>query len=173
MAGALVKISETTVSSAVSSVTLTGIDSTYDVYMLKTFGIEASTSGASLHGRVTVGGSPDTTSNYDFSAKNMVSTATFLNESYTNFDYMALSNATYEATTGSASNGIYYLFNFNNSSEYSFVTQEETAFRHDSILHGRAGGFVSTVAQSCNGLNFFMSSGNIEAGTFTLYGLKK
>ena len=32
MAGSLIKIAETTVSSAVASVTLTGIDSTYDVY---------------------------------------------------------------------------------------------------------------------------------------------
>jgi hypothetical protein len=35
MAGSLIKIEETTVSSAVASVTLTGIDSTYDVYMVR------------------------------------------------------------------------------------------------------------------------------------------
>ena len=33
MAGSLIKIDEEIVSSAVASVTLTGIDSTYDVYM--------------------------------------------------------------------------------------------------------------------------------------------
>ena len=35
MAGSLIKIDEEIVSSAVASVTLTGIDSTYDVYMVK------------------------------------------------------------------------------------------------------------------------------------------
>ena len=34
MAGSLIKIDEEIVSSAVASVTLTGIDSTYDVYMV-------------------------------------------------------------------------------------------------------------------------------------------
>ena len=34
MAGSLIKVAETTVSSAVASVTLSGIDSTYDVYKI-------------------------------------------------------------------------------------------------------------------------------------------
>ena len=40
MAGSLIKIQETTVSSAVASVTLTGIDSTYDVYQFIISGLE-------------------------------------------------------------------------------------------------------------------------------------
>ena len=40
MPGSLVKITETTVSSGVSSVTLTGIDSTYDVYKFVFSGLE-------------------------------------------------------------------------------------------------------------------------------------
>jgi len=30
-----------------------------------------------------------------------------------------------------------------------------------------------TVSQATNGVNYFMASGNITSGTFTLYGLKK
>ena len=37
MAGSLIKIDEEIVSSAVSSVSLLGIDSTYDVYMVKIY----------------------------------------------------------------------------------------------------------------------------------------
>jgi len=42
MAGSLIKIDEEIVSSAVASVTLTGIDSTYDVYVVKLNNVFAS-----------------------------------------------------------------------------------------------------------------------------------
>jgi hypothetical protein len=75
--------------------------------------------------------------------------------------------------TSEVANGIHYLFNFNNASEYSFFTNEETIVRHDTDLEGRQGGGVLTVAQATDGVQYFLGSGNISAGTFTLYGLKK
>ena len=42
-----------------------------------------------------------------------------------------------------------------------------------AVLEGFQGGGVHTVAEANDGVNFFVVSGNIEAGTFTLYGLKK
>ena len=65
MAGSLIKIAETTVSSAVASVTLTGIDSTYDVYKVVLSDIATDTDNVFLETRVTVSGTPDTTANYD------------------------------------------------------------------------------------------------------------
>ena len=41
MAGSLIKIDEEIVTSAVASVTLAGIDSTYDVYMVKVIMLES------------------------------------------------------------------------------------------------------------------------------------
>ena len=64
MAGSLVLISEATASTS-ASITLTGIDSTYDVYMLTAVGIEPDTDNTFTKLRVTKSGSPDTTSNYD------------------------------------------------------------------------------------------------------------
>ena len=43
MAGSLIKIDEEIVSSAVASVTLTGIDSTYDVYMVRLNNVQPET----------------------------------------------------------------------------------------------------------------------------------
>ena len=43
MAGSLIKIAETTVTSAVSSVSLVGIDSTYDVYMVRVSNLQCDT----------------------------------------------------------------------------------------------------------------------------------
>ena len=58
MAGSLIKIDEEIVSSAVASVTLTGIDSTYDVYMVKIFGVYFATDKDSITMRVTTSGTP-------------------------------------------------------------------------------------------------------------------
>ena len=65
MAGSLIKIDEETISSGVSGVTLTGIDSTYDVYILKFNNIKVGTDTAQVRFRVVTGGSSDTSANYD------------------------------------------------------------------------------------------------------------
>ena len=69
MAGSLVLIQETTVSSATASVSLVGIDSTFDVYKLKMNNVSVGTVNANVNLRVTESGTPNTTSNYDFAYK--------------------------------------------------------------------------------------------------------
>ena len=56
MAGSLVKIDEEIVSSAVASVTLTGIDSTYDVYMVRVSNLVPATDDARTQVRTTTSG---------------------------------------------------------------------------------------------------------------------
>ena len=53
------------------------------------------------------------------------------------------------------------------------MTRETTQYDNNPRLISRTGGGVHTVAQTCDGLQFFVTSGNIDSGTFTLYGLKK
>ena len=62
-----------------------------------------------------------------------------------------------------------HIYNFNSSSEYSFLTQEEVNWSHNPRLTGIAGGIVHTVASASDGIQFLVSAGNITAGTFTLY----
>ena len=62
-----------------------------------------------------------------------------------------------------------YLYNFNNSSEYSFITMENVNRNQGGALKGRQGGAVLTETQATDGVQFFMSSGNIASGTFTLF----
>jgi len=75
--------------------------------------------------------------------------------------------ATLDNASFAGSNGVYYLFNFANSSEFSFVTIESTHFQ--STVH--------TVASASDGVfisfDNFASGSTIETGKFTLYGLKK
>lgn len=171
MAGSLIKIDEEIVTSAVASVTLTGIDSTYDVYMVRYNNVLPVNDNVLLSNRVTVSGTADTTANYDYAYKLLQANTTFSNVSATNDTDNVLGT---NGTGGNEStNGIMYLFNFNNASEYSFGTVENTLREADTNLRGIQGGYVHTVAQACDGIQFFYASGNIASGTFTLYGLKK
>lgn len=170
MAGKLVQVATNTVTSAVASVTLTGIDSD-DVYMVAVMGYIPQTDDKDLFARVTKASdsSADSTANYDRASKLLRTNTTFSNSSATNQTEMRLANGTGNAT-GETAHCILYLYNFNNSSEYSFITVEQTGLNASSIHMGKQGGEVMTVAQSCNGINFFVEGGgNILSGTFTLY----
>ena len=172
MAGQLVQVATETVSSPVSSVTLTGIDSD-DVYMVAMNNVVPSNDTQLVQVRVTESGTPNSTSNYDYAYKQMKGNTTFSNGSSTNQSYWFIFSYTGTGANEST-NGLMYLYNFNNASEYSFCTLEQSFTNNDSNLRGFQGGAVLTVAQSTDGINFFMSSGNIDTGsTFTLYGLKK
>ena len=176
MAGSLVKVDEVIVSSATSNVTLTGIDSTYDVYMVKIFGVYFATDRDSITMQVTTSGTPQTGSNYGYAGR-------FIGSDVTTQNYHSSSDTDIRIAIGADSsekvgNGILYLFNFNNASEYSFVTNESSYFSSDadsSGVRGFQGGGVHKVAEANDGVHFFeeFSGANIEGGTFTLYGLKK
>ena len=174
MAGSLIKIDEEIVSSAVASVTLTGIDSTYDVYMVKMNNVQLDTDTKSIQYRFTVSGTAQSTANYDYAHKVLRSNTSFANESATNQTQAFINSYTGTGTgTGETTQSILYLFNFNNSSEYSFVTKEQVTVDFNARLIGGQGGAVYTVAEAHNGIHFFPNSGNIATGTFALYGLKK
>ena len=171
MAGSLVKIQETTVTSAVASVTLTGIDSTYDVYMVKLNNVVPVDDNKYLIYRFTVGGTADSSANYDQALKELRADSAFDNVAQTNQTSGSFDNA--GTGTEEQNNNVMYLFNFNNASEYSFATVEGSARSSAGHLRARQGGSVLTVAQACDGIQFLYTSGNIDNGTFTLYGLKK
>ena len=171
MAGALIKIDEEIVTSSTLSVTLTGIDSTYDVYMVRVNQMESVNDNVNPFLRFTVSGTGDSSANYDYAFKTLRADTTFGNDAVTNDNEINLDNI--GTGTQEQFNCIMYLFNFNNASEYSFMTLEGVNRNSNAILKGRQGGGVLTIAQATDGVEFFMSSGNIDNGTFSLYGLKK
>ena len=177
MAGSLIKIDEEIVTSAVASVTLTGIDSTYDVYKLVVSNLTVGTDGSYLYGRVTEGGTPNSSGNYAYAAKFLRADNTFTNLSHAARSVFAMTERT-EITNGFC-NGIFYLFNFANASEFSFMTIEEVHIQYQlTTIRGQQGGAVFKQASACDGIQLFLidNSGNpanIASGTFTLYGLKK
>ena len=165
MAGQLVQVATNTVTSAVASVTLTGIDSD-DVYMVAFNNFVPVSNGQSIQMRVTESGTPNTTSNYDVAQKRMFANTSFLNSSATNESKFLGFSGTGNGA-GQNGNCIMYLYNFNNASEFSFCTWEQSV--SDGNLAGRQGGGVFTSASACDGVQLFAGSGNIASGTFTLY----
>ena len=173
MAGSLVLIQETTISSPVSSVSLVGINSTFDVYKVTFSNIFASADD-DMQIRVTTSGTADSDSEYDLASIDLKTSGSFGNSSATNQTQWDFSAGIGTSGTNSH-NGVMYLFNFN-TSEFSFVTMENATTRQDTSdeLFGFQGGGVHTVAETNDGINFFLASGNnIAGGTFKLYGLVK
>ena len=167
MAGKLVQIATNTVSSAVASVTLTGIDSD-DVYMVAINNFVPSTDSTDPVTRVTVSGTAQSTSNYDRAIQILKANTSFGDVTGTNrsaFDVLTGAGT----GEGEQNNAILYLYNFNNSSEYSFISVENCANNASNSFFGSQGGAVYTVAEAHDGLSFSLSSGNIASGTFTLY----
>jgi len=122
--------------------------------------------------RVTTSGTPDTTANYDEAYKILRANTTFSNQSATNLTQITVAPSLGN-NTGEKANATMYLFNFNNASEYSFMTVEQVMVNANAEAKGGQGGYVHTVAQACDGIQLYASSGNIASGQFVLYGLKK
>ena len=172
MAGSLVKIDKK-IASSDSSVTLTGIDSTYDVYLLVINNMHPSVANADLGIRVTEGGTANTTSNYDGAYRFFRTASSFGNTALPNEDKFGTGSYIGAGDTGDRAVGVHYIFNAPNSSEYTFITHERVQTAESNELTGEQGGGVFTVASAVDGVHIFISSGNMETGTFTLYGLKK
>jgi len=174
MAGSLIKIDEEIVTSAVASVDLGGAnwDSSYDVYMITISGYVPDSDVNDLRARVLESSTPNSTANYDRAEKVLRSDTTFGNSSATNQTFYDLTTSVGN-DTGEQMNGILYLYNANNISEYTFLTYENVQLSATALLIGNQGGAVFTSASQVNGLQFFPGGGNIGSGTFTLYGLAK
>lgn len=173
MSGSLNLVSSVSVSSATASVTLTGIDSTYNVYKVIGSNLRPATAGI-LEARVTKSGSAQTDSEYDVAFLGMYTGGTFVHEGDTGRDSCYIYN-TYEETTATGrGNGlVMYLFNFNES-EYSNMTIEQTYSHSAGATAGNQGGCIHTVASASDGIQFLWSAAqNFEEGDFKLYGLSK
>lgn len=169
MSGSLIKIDEEVLSGTVSSVTLLGIDTTYEVYKVVISNAQVTTDESDVKIRFTESDTPNTTANYDSAHYHLNSQQAFNTQTETNSTSMDLS-LNIGNDTGEAFNSVVYIFNAPNSSEFTFITCENTILSKTAELRGKQGGGVFTVTSAVNGIQFIES---MDTGTFTLYGLKK
>ena len=172
MAGSLVLIEEVTASSS-ATVTLNPLNSTFDVYKVVFENVVPATDNVKLQMRFQNSSGDVTSSNYDFAHKVFKTFSSFDNDSATNQSAFDLTDQELGTATGEVGNGVMYLFNTTNSSEFSFYTIEASCIDDNGNLYGNQGGGVLTVAESHVAVTFKMASDNIASGVFKLYGLKK
>lgn len=166
--GKLVQVATETVTSAVASVTLTGIDSD-DVYMVAYNNLTTDTDDRGISMRFTYGGVTQTIANsIDTANKKLRADTTFSNRNQTNVDYVRLDQFLGTGTSETGQ-GIIYLYNMNSTTEYAFCTFEDVTYNYVPFLAGGQGGSVfKQTGTARDGVTFFQSS-NFTAGTFTLY----
>ena len=142
---------------------------TDDVYVLTYHSLFMSVDGRVAQIRYTKSSdnSADTSSNYDQAWQSMYSNGSAYPGQNQNQPHH--SNNSKGTTLQESQSGIWYLYNFNNSSEYSFVWQESVNITETPEYTGMFKGHVLTVAQACNGIQFFANANAIASGVFTLY----
>ena len=158
MAGQLVYVNKAVSDGSATTIKVTGIDSD-DVYLLVLKLIQTQNNNETINLRVTKSGTADSTSNYDRAYKIFSSTGAFSNGSFTNGTGTRIMENVDDANGGGQ--GIFYLYNFNSSSEYSFLTNENVCTVSNQSA-GVSGGSVHTVASASDGIEVYGSSG----GTF-------
>ena len=177
MAGSLIKIAEAEVTSSTASVTLTGIDSTYDVYIV-TVRDHQGVNDTYSRLRVTESGTAKSTSTYDFAHKYLKSDTTFADNTSQNNNAYDFTSTVENDTSRGGANAVIWLYNFHVSGQHKFINSVEVHNQGGTTdirgLQG-AGEYYdpdsSTSVQ--DGINIFMNSGNIARGKYSLYGLKK
>jgi hypothetical protein len=173
-------IQEQTASSSSTISFTSGIDSTYDSYVFKFINIHPATDNVSFSFNLSTDGG----SNY-----NVTKTTTYFyaylgeNGSYGILEYVAgldlaqstsdqpLSNNVGNDNDQSAS-GELFLFNPSSTTFVKhFISTTNQYDRADISVNPRMAGYGNTTS-AIDGVRFQMSSGNIDAGTIKLYGIK-
>ena len=177
MAGSLIQVDTFTIGSAVSSVIIGGGSSgsssynfainTNDPYLLTYQNVFMSNDGASFSTRFTVSGTGDSSSNYDQASIGMYSNTTFYRSGNVNLN--ALTNYGMGTTTQESQSGWWYLYNFANASQYSFMVMNSINVTETPEYVGAVKGADLKESQATDGVQIYANSGNISNGTFTLY----
>ena len=171
MSSSLIKIQETTASSS-SAITLTGIDTTYNVYLVVYNNVVGGTDNVYLNLRSTVSGTADDSSAYEWAGR-VQSVGGFANHYGSGQNHMRLSDGTLGTGTSEFCNGFIYVLNANSSSQFTSYVSDCAVRNSGATLSSTVASFVHQEAQTTDGVSFFTSSGNIASGRFVLYGLKK
>ena len=167
----LVKLSTTTVSSAVASVDLTGMSSTYDFYQCH-FTLTPATDNVNVFVRfIDSGGSAISSSAYAGGLSNEGGGELINTNGATTMEIgSSVGSDTNECMSGVLFSGPA------NSTTHQCGLFGHTAYTNNGGNHASTTvkySFLKGNMQVITGLQFKCSSGNIEAGTFTLYGVAK
>jgi len=158
MASKLIYVNKVVSDGSATTLKVTGIDSD-NVYLLALRLIQTQNNNEVINLRVTKSGTADSTSNYDYGTKVLSSTSGFTNNGYTGGSATRIMENVDDAYGGGQ--GIFYLYNFNSSSLYSIIQNENCCIVSNQTA-GAIGGGLHKVASASDGIELYGTSG----GTF-------
>ena len=178
--GGLVLLSEQTASASASISFTSGIDSTYDIYKFEFINIHPATNDITFQFNLSTNGG----STYVVTKTTTLFRATHGEDgSSGGLSYLPSSslaqNTAYQALAQSVGNdndqnigGYLYLFNPSSTTYVkNFITNVNSTAHSDRTNNEFAAGYGNTTS-AVNAINFKFSSGNIDAGTIKMYGIK-
>ena len=178
-AGAMTLISTTTASSSSTISITSGIDSTYPIYLLKFINVHPSANGEKFQVNFRDGGSA-----YD-ATKTTTAFESYQNEAgssaaltYQTGNDLAQSTGAQHISDGQGNEndesccGQLFLFSPSSTTYVKHFLIEANMYNGgDFSVQDFVAGYCNTTS-AIDGVQFSMTSGNIDAGTFKLYGIK-
>ena len=168
MAGKLLQVDTTTITSATASFSIGGIDDD-SVYMVTCNSVNVQNQNEDVFIRIGTSSSADTSNNYDYIAKNLYTGGNFIdNQSVNNTSWVNVFINQRTAGIGSG-NAVMYLHNFYNTNVPSTIIFDNVhTYTGGNNIYGVQGvGHHTQGAQQTH--IYFGYGGNIINGTFTLY----
>ena len=176
LGGSLELIEEQTISSAVASLDFTSIKgSKYDVHLLQIGNIIPATDAQPTFLRFSNdgGSSFEAGTNYKYAFQNGgYGSGTFEEHKSTGTSAIYITNNTGNATNETI-NLYCYIYNANNSSEYTYATFQGVFMFTTANMVMNFGGGVYDTAETINGFQILKNSGNMTQGFAKLYGVKQ
>ena len=160
---ALQQINKSILSSPASAIEVTGIDSD-NVYMLTIRNLEPVDNAVYPLLRFIVGGSAVATTDYAYANKNIKSAVSFSNMANSSQTQILLLSEQNGNAGQEKFNGICYIYNANDSSEYTNITSENVALDSNTNALGSMGGGTLLDASAVEGVSVLFTSGNVAAG---------
>ena len=173
--GNRVLIDTQTASTSASLDFTTNIDSTFDVYVVEAVAIVPATDGVDLYSRLTSDGGSTwiSTSTYDTGRRGVEADAGAMDGNHDDADaFRFFVGAASNVAAEGGINGNWSLYNLATAVHTSFLGHIAVQVQSDDGAFQVMGG-THDDATAMDGIQFFMSSGNIASGTINLYGIKK
>ena len=163
----LVQVATTVSDGSATFLEVTGINTDH-VYLVAYTLIRTTLNNEGNQLRVLKSSSPDTTSNYDQAHEHLSTTTSFSGGFQTNASAFAIHDNSDDDNGGSQ--GLIYCYNFNSSSEYSFISFVNVSTVSNQQMSNTGGG-VHTVASASNGVRMFGNASNAfkSGARLTLY----
>jgi hypothetical protein len=172
--GAKWSLLSTVTASSDATIEITDIDGTYTDYVIIMHHVIPVSNAVHLRARIsTDGGSTWKSGSVDYSwTETGKEGGTHSSSSDPSLTYIAITNSnTIGNVNGEGIYGDFWLFNPSNSSVNSIFGVETFYWRDGYSNFFDIGAVYEGATTAVDGIQFFMSSGNISSGTFTLYGV--